>query len=439
MSRAKERGDPLDLSTRSHSIFDQDEVLRMIVLCMGFHTSPHGMNFHTTEHFTVDMAALLWPGMTPSAEEFGGKLTQMVMLALTCKSMYQRLFGKIAKETRGSLFTTIWPCKPEWARLLPVEYLVDSMHCLMETCTDLHWQSLVAAARPGNDKVLIGDLAALYWNEWINTWLQCGHHNYMIAVYENEVHYTNEMLELFENRLHNVERRLKINMQIFLGICHVTMFVVVNLHKRSIREQNLLFRKLQDLLQFVQWRTQYTPMYWWQFNMMMVTIADVVGKQVRVRATQAHLNHPYLRLQEIVNNVSMDGHLAPGPTGRWCNANNQYGPDFDERRTCAFNLEDNMDYAAAVRWDADDIQIDSEKDLTFARVLDSSSWLDGVPVVYYGFASYTLDAYRFREIMHQAVLQGGYLASDMPKMVSEALEVDTGILETLEEGIKSYM
>ena len=214
---------------------------------------------------------------------------------------------------------------------------------------------------------------------------------------------------------------------------------MVNLHKRSIREQNLLFRKLQDLLQFVQWRTQYTPMYWWQFNMMMVTITDVVGKQVRVRATQAHLNCPYLRLQQMVNNVSEVGHHPPGPTGQWLNANNQYGPGLDERRTCAFNLDVNMDYAAAVPWDEDDIQIDSEKDLTFARVLDSSSWLDGVPVVYYGFASYTLDAHRFQEIMHQAVLQGGYLASDMPMMVSEALEVDTGILEKLEEGIKSYM
>ena len=98
-----------------------------------------------------------------------------------------------------------------------------------------------------------------------------------------------------------------------------------------------------------------------------------------------------------------------------------------------------MNYVSAVAWNQDDIQIDSEKDLTFARVLDSSSWLGGVPMVYYGFASYTLDAHRFQEIMHQAVLQGGYLASDMPKMVSEALEVDTGILEKLEEGIKSYM
>ena len=27
--------------------------------------------------------------------------------------------------------------------------------------------------------------------------------------------------------------------------------------------------------------------------------------------------------------------------------------DFDERRTCAFNLEDNIEYAAAVRWNAE--------------------------------------------------------------------------------------
>ena len=45
--------------------------------------------------------------------------------------------------------------------------------------------------------------------------------------------------------------------------------------------------------------------------------------------------------------------------------------------------------------------------------------------------AYTLDAVRFREIMRQAVLQAGYIASDMPMMVSETLGVDTWILEKL--------
>ena len=327
MSRASQRGDPLDFPTRSHSIFDLDDVLRMVVHIMGFHTSPHCRVFHTTRHFTVDVDSLPWPVMTPSAEEFGTRLTQMVMLALTCRSLYKRLFGKIPKPTMlpRSLFTVEWPCKPNWARLLPVEYLVDSMHCLMETCTDpdglpgngqFWYDDFAAMIRiEKSDKVLIGDLAALYWNEWIDRWLYHGHHKYMQALYTSQTFFDPEVLDVFEARLRRVEKRLKINMQILLGICHVTMFVVVNLHRRSTRQQNLLVRKLQDLLQFVQWRPQCTPMYWWQFNMMMLTIADVVVKQVNVRAKQAHLNEPYVRLQQIVNNVPVDGHAVPGPTG----------------------------------------------------------------------------------------------------------------------------
>ena len=171
--------------------------------------------------------------------------------------------------------------------------------------------------------------------------------------------------------------------------------------------------------------------------MMMLTIADVVAKQVNVRATQAHLNEPYVRLQQIVNNVSMDGHTVPGPTGRWLNPQ---GPAYDERRTCAFNLDVNMQSVNAVQWNEDDITIgDSVKELTFERVLHNSSYLNGVPMVYYGFAAYTLDAARFREIMHQAVLQAGYIASDMPMMVSETLSVHTWILEKMRRGIESYV
>ena len=178
-------------------------------------------------------------------------------------------------------------------------------------------------------------------------------------------------------------------------------------------------------------------MYWWQFNMMMLTIADVVAKQVNVRAKQAHLNEPYVRLQQIVNNVPVDGHTVPGPTGQWLNPQ---GPAYDERRTCAFNLDVNMNDVNSVPWDSDDITIgDSVKELTFERVLHLSSYLNGVPMVYYGFAAYTLDAARFREIMHQAVLQAGYIASDMPMMVSETLSVHTWILEKMRRGIESYV
>ena len=107
---------------------------------------------------------------------------------------------------------------------------------------------------------------------------------------------------------------------------------------------------------------------------------------------------------------------------------------------CAFNLEWNMPFVNPVSWNSDDIEMKSiVPGVSFDEVLQDSDWYDGVPMVYYGFAAYTLNGYRFRKIMWQAVYQSGYLASDMPKMVSEALEVDTGILEKLEEGIKSYM
>ena len=52
-----------------------------------------------------------------------------------------------------------------------------------------------------SDKVLIGDLAALYWNEWIDRWLYHGHHKYMQALYTSQTFFNPEVLDVFEARL----------------------------------------------------------------------------------------------------------------------------------------------------------------------------------------------------------------------------------------------
>ena len=63
-------------------------------------------------------------------------------------------------------------------------------------------------------------------------------------------------------------------------------------------------------------------MYWWQFNILIGTLAEVVERQVNVRTCQAHLNRPYDRLHEIIwntpNSLPNTNHMQNhrGPSGR---------------------------------------------------------------------------------------------------------------------------
>ena len=76
-------------------------------------------------------------------------------------------------------------------------------------------------------------------------------------------------------------------------------------------------------------------MYWWQFNILIGTLAEVVERQVNVRTCQAHLNRPYDRLHEIIWNT-------PNSLPNTNHMQNHRGPSVLERRNCAFSLNVNM-------------------------------------------------------------------------------------------------
>lgn len=107
----------------------------------------------------------------------------------------------------------------------------------------------------------------------------------------------------------------------------------------------------------------FTPPAWEPF------LAELMRRQVRIKTSQSHLNEPYLRLQQIIENV---------PVSRACDPmDHTFGPSSDERRQSAFSLHANVRYASAM------------SDMDQARFCDDivqgSAVSHGIPVMYHGF------------------------------------------------------